>query len=169
MPTRLAALCLSIMVLVAAACGGDSGASERQTTTADVYVAVLRALIPPFAEGEDKQVVYVTPFDDQKAFPLETQAAVIADLDNVATVRFVDELDAAVHAGESGAPSKGNEVILLGPVTTSTTGPTMEVEAQKYVSETEQIGYRFQVTATADGTLRATELERNAVPPTTSR
>jgi hypothetical protein len=77
-------------VVAAGACGGGT-AKARDHRTAAVYVAVLQEVLRPLGEASDK-VVYVAPFADQKSVPLETQAAVIADLKDQATVHFVDWL-----------------------------------------------------------------------------
>ena len=99
---------------------------------------------------------------------METQVDVIANLAKVADVRFVDELSEAVVAGDPGTPAKGTEVVLLGPVTaTGTTGTTVEVEAQRYESETEQVKYRF-VVRSSNGSWTAQQVETVVVPPTTS-
>ena len=145
---------------------GSGAAKAKDTNTADAYTAVLKHLVTAPMSEDDKQVVYVAPFANQKAFALETQVDVIAGLTDLATVRFVDELSEAVDADSPGAPAKGAEVVLLGPVVV--TGPITEVEAQRYASETDQVRYRFRVSSTADGTLSAQQVEAVDVPPTTS-
>jgi hypothetical protein len=150
--------------VVAAACG-SSAAKAKDTNTADVYTAVLKHLMPTPAT-DDKQVVYVAPLANQKAIALETQVDVIADLADLATVRFVDELSEAVDADSPGSPAKGSEVVLLGPVVA--TGAITEVEAERYGSETDQVRYRFRVSSTADGGWTAQQVEAVDVPPTTS-
>ena len=165
MVARLGVLCVAALVVVAA-CSG-SAAKEKETNTAAVYTAVLRQLLPP-PSGEDQHVIYVAPFAQQKAFALETQVDVIANLAKEVDVRFVDELSEAVVADDPGTPAKGTEVVLLGPVTaTGSTGTTVEVEAQRYESETEQVRYRFEVHSN-DGAWTAQQVETIPVPPTTS-
>jgi hypothetical protein len=166
MVARLGVLVVAALLVVTACSGGPAKANE--TNTADVYTAVLRQLLTPLATEEDQRVVYVAPFAEQKAFALETQVDVIANLAKEADVRFVDELSEAVVADDPGEPAKGTEVVLLGPVTaTGTTGTTVEVEAQRYESETEQVKYRFLVRS-SDGTWTAERVETVAVPPTTT-
>jgi len=127
---------------------------------------VLAVPVEAVFKKEDKQVVYVAPFANQKAITLETQVDVIDALTALATVRFVDELSEAVQDDAPGSPAKGSEVVLLGPLVT--TGSVTEVEAQRYASETDQVRYRFRVTSTADGGWEATQVEAVDVPPTTS-
>ncbi len=166
MVARLGLLVVAALVVVAACSGGPAKAKE--TNTAEVYTAVLRQLLTPPGAEEAERVVYVAPFAEQKAFTLETQVDVIANLAKEADVRFVDELSEAVVADDPGEPAKGTEVVLLGPVTpTGTTGTTVEVEAQRYESETEQVKYRFLVRST-DGTWTAERIETIALPPTTT-
>jgi hypothetical protein len=84
----------------------------------------------------------VAPFADQKSLPLETQAAVSADLKDQATVRFVDAVSEAVDAEASGAPAKDGVVVALGPV--PSTGSTVEVDAERYESESAHVSIRFR-------------------------
>ena len=69
-----------------------------------------------------------------------------AQLSKQATVRFVDELSEAVDAGTAGAPAKEGLVVLLGPV--ASIGSTVEVDAERYLSETDNVRLRFRVAAT---------------------
>jgi len=158
-------LCVAALLVVASACS-SSAAKAKDTNTADVYTAVLEHLMPAPVPDEDKQVVYVAPFPNQKSIALETQVDVIAGLADQATVRFVDELSEAVEADSPDSPAKGSEVVLLGPVVV--TGPLTEVEAQRYMSETDQVRYRFRVSSTAEGDWTAQQVEAVDVPPTTS-
>jgi hypothetical protein len=162
---RLALLCVATLAVVAAACGSSPARAKDNSNPADVYTAVLKHLMPA-ATGEDKQVVYVAPFPEQKAIGLETQVNVIDGLTDLATVRFVDELSEAVDANTPGSPAKGSEVVLLGPLIT--TGDVTEVVAQRYASEDEQVRYRFRVSSTAEGGWEAHQVEAVEVPPTTS-
>jgi hypothetical protein len=162
---RLGLLCVAALVVVGAACG-SSAAKAKDTNTADVYTAVMKHLMPAPVPNQDKQVVYVAPFANQKAIALETQVDVIANLADLATVRFVDELSEAVEADSPGSPAKGAEVVLLGPVVV--TGDVTEVEAQHYGSETDQVRYRFRLSSTTEGGWSAQQVEAVDVPPTTS-
>jgi hypothetical protein len=167
MVARLGVLCVAALLVVAAACS-SSAAKQKDTNVADVYTAVLRQLLPAADSPQDKGVVYVAPFAEQKAFALETQVDVIAALAKEADVRFVDELSEAVNADDQGAPAKGTEVVLLGPVTaTGTAGTMVEVDAQRYESETEQVKYRFRVTSD-DGAWTAEQVATTPVTPTTT-
>jgi ABC-type Fe3+-hydroxamate transport system substrate-binding protein len=158
-------LCVAALLVVASACT-SSAAKASDANTADVYTVVLEHLMPAPVPDEDKQVVYVAPFANQKSIALETQVDVIAGLADQATVRFVDELSEAVDANSPDSPAKGSEVVLLGPVVV--TGPLTEVEAQRYTSETDQVRYRFRVSSTAEGDWTAQQVEAVDVPPTTS-
>ncbi len=165
MAARFGVLCVAALTVVAAACG-TSPAKATDTGTAEAYTAVLKHLLPSPIPDDDKPVVYVAPFPNQKAIALETQVDVIADLAELATVRFVDELSEAVDADSPDSPAKGSEVVLLGPLVT--TGEVTEVEAQRYASESDQVRYRFRVSSTASGGWEAQQVEAIDVPPTTS-
>jgi hypothetical protein len=75
-------------------------------------------------------------------------------------------LSEAVDDGADGSPAKGAEVVLLGPVPPG--APPIEVEAQRYESNTDQTHFRFVATTAPDGTWTATPIETNAVAPTTT-
>jgi hypothetical protein len=165
MVARLGVLGVAALLVLSAACS-SSAAKAKDATTADVYTAVLEHMVTAPVNPDDKQVVYVAPFANQKAIALETQVDVIAGLADVATVRFVDELSEAVDEDSPGSPAKGAEVVLLGPLVV--TGAITEVEAQQYNSETDQVRYRFRVSSTADGAWSAQQVEAVEVPPTTS-
>jgi hypothetical protein len=157
---RFAVSC-AVVSLAVAACGGGTP-TARQDRTAAVYTAILRAVLPADANGG---VAYVAPFPQQKSVSLETQAAVIADLADQATVRFVDALSEAVDAGAAGSPAKEGVVVLLGPVPAA--GAAVEVEAETYESENVHESIRFRVSAVGEQ-WRAEPVEEHAIPPTTS-
>jgi hypothetical protein len=155
---------LAMACVVAAGACGEGAAKARDDRTAAVYVAVLQEVLGPLPETNHK-VVYVAPFADQKSLPLETQAAVIADLKDQATVRFVDAVSEAVDAEASGAPAKDGVVVVLGPV--PSTGSTVEVDAERYESESAHVSIRFRATV-AGNRWAAEAVETHPIPPTSS-
>ena len=161
-PVRSVLVLLLALVLVTAACS-KGAAKADQDRTASIYAAVVRGLLDPTAETAS--VVYVAPLPDQKAVSLETQAAVVADLKEEATVRFVDALSEAVNADAPEAPAKDGFVIVLGPV--PTTGTSVELDAERYESEDEHADIRLRVTANGD-VWTAEVVDSQMIPPTTS-
>jgi hypothetical protein len=107
----------------------------------------------------------VAPFPDQKAVPLETQASVVAELKDEATVRFVDELSEAIDGDTPDAPAKEGIVLVLGPV--PATGETAEFEAERYESATEHVAIKIRVTANGN-VWTAVTVATQPIPPTTS-
>ena len=121
-------------------CGSDGAdATDRD---ADVYVGVIQALAPaepaergqpqpPATASELDRVVYVGPLDEEEPIPLEVQAAVVEQLVDFATVRFVDERAEAIDDRTAGAPVLEDGVlVLLGPVPA---GSSPSVDAERYV------------------------------------
>ena len=147
--TSLAAITLAVV-----SCGSDGAdATDRD---ADVYVSVIRALAPEPAErgrpqppdtvGELDRVVYAGPLDEEEPIPLEVQAAVVEQLVDFATVRFVDERAEAIDDRDAGAPVLEDGVlVLLGPVPA---GTSPSVDAERYVDARDASRVRVDLEAT---------------------
>jgi hypothetical protein len=148
--TSLVAITLAVV-----SCGSDGAdATDRD---AGVYVSVIRALAPgepdergqpdPAATtGELDRVIYVGPLDEEQAIPLEVQAAVVEQLVDFATVRFVDERAEAIDDRDHSAPVLEEGVlVLVGPVPAGG-GPT--VDAERYVDAGDAARVRVSLEAT---------------------
>lgn len=137
---------LLAIVFAVTSCGSDgAGATDRE---ADVYVALIRALAPsepaervPSREIDElDRVVFAGSLDEQQAISLEVQAAVVEQLEEFATVRFVDERVEAIDQTEDREPVLDDGVrILLGPVPS---GPTPSVDAERYVDREDSVHVR---------------------------
>ena len=138
----------------------STGTKESEARTAAVYTAILRSVLPP--DEAESDVIWVAPFPDRKSVELETQASVINDLSNQATVRFVDELSEAT-TDDPGAPVKEGFVVVLGSV--PSTGNTVNVPGELYRSEDDRMPALFRVTATTDEQWQAQSVP---VPTTTT-
>lgn len=130
---------LAAITLAAASCGDDG--ADTTERDAGVYASVVLALAPgvPAAggpvprAGEPDGVIYTGPLDDEQPIPLEVQAAVVEDLADVATVRFVDGRDEAIdERGEHQPVLEDGVLVLVGPVPA---GNSPSVEAERYVDE----------------------------------
>jgi hypothetical protein len=141
-----------VLALGAASACSAGGAKDRTRRQTDIYVAVLRAVLPPVSVQGVRPVVFVSPFDDGKPFSLEVQAGVIAKLSKQAQVKFVDEQIQAVDAHSSGAPVLDNAVLFsLGAVPSS--GEVVELRGEQYRTAAERAPLRFVVRATSEGWL----------------
>lgn len=151
--TTLVAITLAVV-----SCGSDGAdATDRD---AGVYVAVIRALAPGEAGertpggtiDELDRVVYVGPLDDAQHIPLEVQAAVVEQLDELATVRFVDERAEAIDDDDEEAPVLEDGVlVLVGPVPA---GARPSVDAERYVDAGDAARLRVRLEPT-DGAWEA--------------
>lgn len=148
--TSLVAITLAVV-----SCGSDGAdATDRD---ARVYVSVIRALAPgepdergqpdPAATtGELDRVIYVGPLDEEQAIPLEVQAAVVEQLVDFATVRFVDERAEAIDDRDHRAPVLEEGVlVLVGPVPA---GGRPTVDAERYVDAGDAARVRVSLEAT---------------------
>ena len=143
---------LVAITLATVSCGSDGAdATDRD---AGVYVAVIRALaLGEAGEGtpggtidELDRVVYVGPLDDEQAIPLEVQAAVVEQLDELATVRFVDERAEAIDDDDEDAPVLEDGVlVLVGPVPAGG-GPSVDAERYVDAGDTARLRVRLEPT-----------------------
>ena len=146
---------LLAITLAIASCGSD-GVDDTDREV-DAYVAVIRALTadepggsPPDTEVDQPDlVVYAGALDDEQSISLEVQAAVVEQLEDVATVRFVDERDEAVDDAEEGAPVLEDGVLLLlGPVPS---GSAPSVDAERYIDVDDTTRARVDLQRANDG------------------
>lgn len=150
--TSLLAITLAIV-----SCGSDDAdATDRE---AEIYVAIIRALAPDEPGGSSRNagvdegdlVVYAGALDDEETIPLEVQAAVVEELEELeelATVRFVDSRDEAVDDAEESVPVLEEGVlVLLGPVPS---GGAPSVDAERYVDLDDSVRVRVDLQR-ADG------------------
>lgn len=154
--------------LATGACGtAGSTTNERD---ADVYAAVIHALLSSEGLGDDivegesdtERVVWAGPLDDEPAIPLEVQASVVERLEDVATVRFVDEAAEAIGETAEGEVIREDGVlVLLGPVPAG--DRSLSVRARRYSSVDR--ADRFQLHAEkVDGEWSVGRLEQTTNP-----
>jgi hypothetical protein len=137
--------------LVAGSCGSDEGPSAERG--AQVYGAVIRALVsePPGhpdtdAEQRDR-VVYAGPLGEDVEISLDVQVAVVDQLEQFATIRFVDERNEAIDDDEAGKPVReGGVLLLLGAIPD---GRSPAVEATRYIEA--DVVARFRVAVERSG------------------
>jgi hypothetical protein len=137
---------LLAITLAAASCGADGkSATDRE---ADIYATLIRALAPAdpaehVPGGEIDQfdrVVFAGSLDDEQAISLEVQAAVVEQLEEFATVRFVDERAEAIDHDDEGEPVLDDGVlVLVGPVPS---GRSPSVDAERYVDNDDAVHVR---------------------------
>lgn len=117
-----------VALLVLAGCSDDG---EGPDDRAAVYTSVLRNIVPlPAPPVEERTYVFVEPLADEVAIPLEVQAEVVSELEDVAEVRFIDDRDEAIeHDGER--VREGGVLVGLGAIVES--GPERLIAVRRYV------------------------------------
>ena len=157
---RQRSMLLLALTLVATACGDDGeDSAERNAPEAEVYTAVIQALAPntPGQVVEElERDVFVGPINDDVDLSLGVQASVVDDLEDYATIRFVDEKDEAVGSDESEPVIDHGVLLLLGRVPQ---GDSPTVRATRYV-DVDDVA-RFRVTVEGSGERwRVSDIER---------
>jgi hypothetical protein len=134
---------LALAVAVVSGCSGTEVKDQERRET-DVYSAVLRTAIVGLAGGGAQPLVYVSPLNGAKPFPLDVQAGVIHGLSKQAQVKFVDEQAEAID-------SRAHDMAVLGAGTLFSLGPvaplgtTMEVNGERYRTAADRATLRFTV------------------------
>jgi hypothetical protein len=126
------------VTLAAGGCGSDGPSPSTTEREARVYAAVIEALAPDGPEpspetDEPDRVVYAGSLDVDGPIPLEVQAAVVEELVEFATVRFVDEKAEAMEDGV---------LVLLGAVPN---GRSPSVTAERYVDRDDAERFRVSL------------------------
>lgn len=150
---RLRQGALGALVVLAAACGGDddtaaAGAARHTAVYAAVVLDVAGDLtVQPGGDAADR-AVFVEPLDDADPIPLEVQAGVVAELEDVVDVAFIDDRDEAVQRQVRGRPVReGAALIALGAVPEG--DDRVAVEVRRY--EREDRIERLRMTVERDG------------------
>jgi len=135
---------LVAMALAVGACGSDD--SPTTDRDAEVYAAVIRTLAPenPGDLGTEvdelDKTVYVGPLDDDVEISLEEQVQVVDDLEDFATVTFVDKREEAIDDAAEDEPVREDGVLLLLGAVPTDRAPT--VDAERYVDVDDAARYR---------------------------
>ena len=145
--------CLVIVTLaVLTSCGDDGGSGEDTSSRdSDVYAAIVRTVAAGEPhEEEQKPIVYVTPFPNDKPIPLDVQVGVVDGVADDAVVRFVDEEDQAIDKDAEGAPVL-DDAVLVRIGTVPPQGTTVTVAAELYHNDNDITPTEYQVTEGPDG------------------
>jgi hypothetical protein len=108
-------------------------------------------------------VVFAVPRSDAKSIPLPVQAAVVDDLANEVSVRFVDADDEAIDSTIEDRPVKEGVLLRLGPV--PPTGDPVELTADRYRTMTDQELLTLSVRSNDDDTWSARVIAEAPLAP----
>jgi hypothetical protein len=143
---RTLVLAAVIAVLVTACTGGGSNTSDRR---AAIYSAVIRAVLAdtPHPKISKDTSVFVVAAHERSPISLEVQADIVAELHELATIRFVDHRVEAIDDSNPNRPVKNNGVLItLGKIPSGAN--TVTVNASRYVNATNTIAYRVNLKRT---------------------
>jgi hypothetical protein len=140
------ALATTIAVVVTACAGGGSNTSDQPAL---IYSAVIRVVVADTSHpkiGSDTSV-FVVAADERSPLPLEVQADIVAELHELATIRFVDHRVEAIDESSAIKPVNDDGVLItLGKI--SRAANTAMVNAGRYLDATETAAYRVTVERT---------------------
>jgi hypothetical protein len=122
----------------------DGGTRDRNQRESAVYLAVLRATIPPPTAGGPLPLVFVSPLAEDRPLPLEVQATLIDRLSSDARVRFVDQEREAINLTAEGQPVLDDGVLVaVGKL--PLTGEDFEVPVERYRAAADGVALRVRV------------------------
>jgi len=145
-------VCIGIALALLTSCGDDSGSSQDTSSReSDVYAAIVRTVgASEPGDGEQKPIVYVTPFPNDKPIPLDVQVSVVDAVADDVVVRFVDDEDQAIDKDSENQSVIDDAVLVrLGPVPEQ--GTTVTVPAELYHDENNIMPTEYEVTQGSDG------------------
>ena len=125
---------VGVVVFSIVACRGPQP-ERADSRAASVYAAVIAALVG-HPGGDEPPVVFVATRQEMKPISLEVQAAVVKDLADKVTVRFVDRVEEAIDEKAPGRPVTDGVLLRIGPV--AATGDPVEVDVERYFDEATQ-------------------------------
>jgi hypothetical protein len=143
---RTLVLAATVAVVLTACTGGGSNTSDRR---ADIYSAVIRAVLGDTSHPKisSDTSVFVVAADERSPIALEVQADIVAELHEVATIRFVDRRVEAIDDSNPNRPVNDNGLLItLGKIAS---GPkTVTVNASRYLNATNTVAYRVTLKRT---------------------
>jgi hypothetical protein len=136
-------LAASVVGVVAACAGGGSDTSDQPAL---IYSAVIRAVVADTSHPkiDSETSVFVVATDERSPIPLEVQADIVAELHELATIRFVDHRVEAIDDSSAIRPVNDDGVLItLGKI--SRAANTATVNAGRYLDATDRVAYRVTV------------------------
>jgi len=144
---RRALVLVTTIVVVATACAG--GGSDTSDQAALIYSAVIRAVVADTSHPkiDSDTSVFVVAADERSPLALEVQADIVAELHELATIRFVDHRVEAIDDSSAKRPVNDDGILItLGKI--SRAADTATVDAARYVDATDTTAYRVMVRRT---------------------
>jgi hypothetical protein len=143
---RAMVLAASVVVVLTACAGGGSDTSDQPAL---IYSAVIRAVVADTSHPriDSETSVFVVAADERSPIPLEVQADIVAELHELATIRFVDHRVEAIDDASAIRPVNDDGVLItLGKI--SRAANTATVNAGRYLDATDRVAYRVTVERT---------------------
>jgi hypothetical protein len=146
---RTLVLAATVAVVLTACTGGGSNISDRR---ADTYSAVIRTILADTSHPKisSDTSVFVVAADERSPIALEVQADIVAELHEVATIRFVDRRVEAIDDSNPNRPVNDNGLLITlgkiasGPKTVTSTPPTPS-HTGSHSNEPRPNGHRSQL------------------------
>lgn len=143
---RTLVLTATLAVVLTACTGGGSNTSDRR---ADIYSAVIRTILADTSHPtiSSDTSVFVGAAHERSPINLEVQADIVAELHELATIRFVDRRVEAIDNSKPNRPVKDNGLLItLGKIPSAAN--TVTVNAGRYLNATNTIAYRVTLKRT---------------------
>jgi hypothetical protein len=138
-------LLVPALVFLATSCASGPGSDVDDRTSA-IYASVVHAVVSDGMDSADGPgPVFVASADPEQPISLEVQAAMVDELHDFATLRFVDESTEAIDEDDPNKPVVEEGVLVeLGPIRDQ--DDTAVVDAERYENAAEARAYLVRVT-----------------------
>jgi hypothetical protein len=143
---RTFVLAASVIAVMTACTGGGSNTSDRP---AAIYSAVIRAVLADTSHPKisSDTSVFVVAAQERAPIPIEVQADIVAELHELATIRFVDHRVEAIDDSSPTRPVNDNGILItLGKIPSRAN--TVTVKTGRYLDATDTVVYRVTVKRT---------------------
>ena len=137
---RTLVLTATVAVVLTACASGGSNTSDRP---AAIYSAVIREVLVDTSHPKisSDTNVFVVAARERSPITLEVQADIVAELHELATIRFVDHRVEATDDSKPNRPVKNNGLLItLGKIPSAAN--TVTVNAGRYLNTTNTTAYR---------------------------
>jgi hypothetical protein len=129
----------------------DSSPEDPSGRSAAVYSEVLQWFAASSSSDPDPLPVFLEPRGEGASIPLPVQAELIAELSDVADLRFIDSRDEAIVVDDDGVAAVADDGILLRLSPVDEVSEPVQVDVDLYLAGEDMITFRFELDHNGEG------------------
>ena len=160
---RLAWAAVLVIGASSAACSTPD-ADDPQVRASAVYAEMLRWFADARSDDPEPLPVFVEPRGEGASIPLEVQAELVTEVEDVVDVRFIDTRDEAFVTDDDGTPvvADGGMLLRLAPV--DEMADPVRVDVDVHLQDDEFMTMTFELSQVGDGWVVSGNPEQVSTP-----